>query len=109
MTQFLQGLSPSSIDAELVTLGLDPSTEARELELVLEYLYACLTSQKHFEFVQAIMNRFLKTHGTTLAQYPRLLAMCAKLNRAQQRTWGRLEQAFHANLALVSHLAQIQV
>jgi hypothetical protein len=109
VTAFLQGLSPAAIDGELGSLGLDPSTESREFELLLEYFLASVETQKNFEFVQAIINRFLKTHGTAIAQYPNLLTLCGTLKSVQQRTWGRLEQSFHANLALVAHLAQIQL
>lgn len=109
VTNFLTSLSPSAIDGEIGSLGLDPSTEDRELTLVLEYLLAALETQKHFEFVQSIMNRVLKVHGSTIVQYKHMLELCQQLNQVQKRTWGRLEDAFQANIALVSHMAQIQL
>ena len=109
VTTYLQGLSPSAIDGEVSALGLDPSREPLEFRLVLEYLLASLETHKNFEFVQAILNRFLKVHGTSLATYPDLLQVCERISQVQKRVWTRLEQAFQANLALVSHLAQIQM
>jgi hypothetical protein len=106
---WLQTLSPPAIDAELASLGLDALAEERELRFVLEFFLAELEAQQHFEFVQALLQRFLKLHGSTLPQYPSLLALCAQLGVVQQRVWQRLEEAFQANLALVSHLAQIQL
>lgn len=109
MTTFLQSLSPAAIDSEVSALGLDPTSESVEFQLLLEYFLATLETQKNFEFVQAILNRFLKVHGSSVANYPPLLALCARLSEVQHRVWQRLEQSFQANLALVSHLAQIQL
>lgn len=109
MTTFFQGLSPAGIDGEIGSLGLDPSTEENEFQMLLEYFLASLETGKNFEFIQALMNRFLKIHGTSIVSYPNLLQLCATINNVQKRTWGRLEESFHANLALVAHLAQIQL
>ena len=109
VTTFLQSLSPAAIDSEVSALGLDPTSESVEFQLLLEYFLATLETQKNFEFVQAILNRFLKVHGSSVANYPPLLALCARLSEVQHRVWQRLEQSFQANLALVSHLAQIQL
>jgi len=109
VSAWLQGLSPPSIDAELAALGMDPLHEEAELRLVLEFFLAALESQQHFEFVQALLQRFLRLHGSSIVMHPTLLSLCEQVSRVQRRVWARLEEAFQANLALVSHLAQIQL
>jgi len=109
VSSYLHSLSPSSLDAELASLGLDPSSEEEELRSILEYLLAAVETGKHFEATQVIMNRVIKTHGTTIASYPALLRLCSTLHDIQRRVWGQLEEQFHANIALVTHLAQMQV
>lgn len=109
MSSYLQSLTPSAIDGELHALGLDPSSELHEFRLVLEYFLACLETRRGFELNQACINRFLKIHGSAIVQYKELLNLCATLHEVQTKAWATLETAFQTNLALVSHVAQIQM
>ena len=60
MTAYLRGLGPSHMDAELRLLAADALHEADDIALMLDYFAAQVHAHTNFEFLQAVLNLFLK-------------------------------------------------
>lgn len=108
MDTYLLSLSPSGIDAELRSLGMDlglDEGEDKSLEIMLEYLTDRVTLQKNFEFVQVISNVFLKAHGPELVENNATLERLAELKEAQRLIWTRMEESFHATQCFIEFLS----
>lgn len=69
-TDYLKGLSPSSLDMELRVLqliddepqNLEQRPELQSISLLLDYFIHELSCRNNFEFVQAVLKLFLKVY-----------------------------------------------
>ena len=69
-TDYLKGLSPSSLDMELRMLqiideeseGLEQRPELQSISSLLDYFIHELSFRNNFEFVQAVLKLFLKVY-----------------------------------------------
>jgi U3 small nucleolar RNA-associated protein 21 len=71
-TDYLKGLSPSSLDMELRVLqiiddeeseGLEQRPELQSISSLLDYFIHELSTRNNFEFVQAVLKLFLKVYN----------------------------------------------
>jgi hypothetical protein len=107
--QLLKGMGASSLDAALQEVGAHPAYEVEELAVVLDAFALALQRREDFEFVQAVMHRFLQLHGGTISSNEPLVARLRRLRRHQTRLWRRLESALHSTLCLLSHMSHVQM
>uniref|UniRef100_A0A7S2KGV1 WDR36/Utp21 C-terminal domain-containing protein n=1 Tax=Bigelowiella natans TaxID=227086 RepID=A0A7S2KGV1_BIGNA len=109
VTEFLRGLGPSAIDAEIRNLASDPNTERRDLAAALTYFEAEIKSLRNFEFINAILSLFLKVHHENIMSHKFTLRKKLKAVReVQKETWRAVERQFHYTLCMVNHLSGIQ-
>lgn len=75
-TDYIKGLSPSSLDLELRMLHIiddellqeaGERPELHHIELLLDYFIQEITRRSNFEFVQAVVRLFLKVYATLAA------------------------------------------
>lgn len=119
-TDYLKGLSPSSLDMELRLIQIveiddedeeDETSERDELpiiELLLDYLAHEVSCRNNFEFVQAVVRLFLKIHGETIRRRPQLQEKAKKLLEAQSCVWQRVDKSFQMARCVVGFLSNSQ-
>ncbi|XP_073525647.1 WD repeat-containing protein 36-like [Phyllobates terribilis] len=119
-TDYIKGLSPSSLDMELRLLQIveiddedddEPSGEGDELaviELLLDYMTHEVSCRNNFEFVQAVIRLFLRIHGETVRRRPQLQEKAKKLLEAQSRVWQRVDKSFQMARCVVGFLSNSQ-
>ncbi|GLD95882.1 hypothetical protein PINS_up004560 [Pythium insidiosum] len=108
---YLQTLSASAVDVELNTLCMgDFDEEGKALVgLFLEFLEVEMATRRHFQVLQAYLNRFLKLYEQLLVADAALLRRVDALCSVQQQQWEHLQQLLHNNLCLVQYFSKIQM
>ncbi|XP_024982989.1 U3 small nucleolar RNA-associated protein 21 homolog [Cynara cardunculus var. scolymus] len=116
-TDYLKGLSPSTLDVELRMLQIIDDDDEQEpenrpelliLELILEYLIHEISFRNNFEFIQAVIRLFLKIHGETIRRQSKLQAKAQKLLEAQSGVWQKLDGLFQSARCMVTFLSNSQ-
>lgn len=105
--QYLQALTPSQLDAEIRGLGLDFGFEEEELGLMIDYFTTALASRRSFEFLQALLNLFLKVHSEFISTSDTLAAKVQRLSQLHRGMWSQLHELFEHNLCIVNFFAKI--
>ncbi|GJQ99218.1 U3 small nucleolar RNA-associated protein 21 [Tanacetum coccineum] len=117
LTDYLKGLSPSTLDMELRMLQIIDDDDEQEpenrpelyiLELVLEYLIHEISFRNNFEFIQALIRLFLKIHGETIRRQSKLQVKAQKLLEAQSAVWQKLDGMFQSARCMVTFLSNSQ-
>lgn len=117
-TDYIKGLSPSSLDMELRMLQiiddeddqLDVSKkpELLSLEMLLDYFIQEISCRNNFEFIQAVVRLFLKIHGETVRCQSQLQEKRKKLLETQCEVWQRLDKLFQSARCMVAFLSNSQ-
>lgn len=100
LVDHLKAVTPSEVDAALRMMQIvdeDASSHPEELEeigLVMDFLLAELLLMKNFQFIQAILQVFLKIHADTIVSQELLKEKARCLWEQQRRTWQRLDNTF---------------
>ncbi|CAL5381850.1 unnamed protein product [Camellia sinensis] len=104
-TDYIKSLSPSTLDVELRMLQiiddddeqeLDKRPEFHSIELLLDYFIHEISCRNNFEFIQALIRLFLKIHGETIRQQPKLQDKAQKLLDIQRVVWQRVDRLFQS-------------
>jgi U3 small nucleolar RNA-associated protein 21 len=103
VASYLQTLSASAVDVELNTLCMgDFDDEGKTLlGLFLQFLEGEVATRRHFQVLQAYLNRFLKLYEQLVVANGDLLVRVESLCAVQHRQWDHLQQLLHNNLCLV--------
>lgn len=72
-----------------------------------EVLVSALDSCKDFDFVQALLNNFLKNHSDFIIEEPELAAMLCDINDKQQQKFSQMEELIQGNLCMTQYFAGI--
>ncbi|XP_002534411.2 U3 small nucleolar RNA-associated protein 21 homolog isoform X2 [Ricinus communis] len=116
-TDYIKGLSPSTLDLELRMLQiidddgqqeLEKRPEFLAIELLLDYFIHEISCRNNFEFVQAIIRLFLKIHGETIRCQSKLQDKARKLLDAQCAVWQRVDKLFQSTRCMVTFLSNSQ-
>ncbi|GJN38938.1 hypothetical protein PR202_gb28020 [Eleusine coracana subsp. coracana] len=116
-TDYLKGLSPSSLDMELRMLQIIDDDESENMEdkpelqsilLLLDYFIHELSCRNNFEFVQAVLKLFLKIHGETMRRYSVLQGKVKKLLEVQSLVWQKIDKMFQTARCMVTFLSNSQ-
>ncbi|KAG9439404.1 hypothetical protein H6P81_019569 [Aristolochia fimbriata] len=116
-TDYIKGLSPSTLDMELrmlqivdeeVLLEPEARPELKALELLLDYFIHEITCQNNFEFIQAVVRLFLKIHGETVRCQPSLQDKAKKLLEVQSSVWQKMDKMFQSTRCMVTFLSNAQ-
>uniref|UniRef100_A0A0D9WSJ9 WDR36/Utp21 C-terminal domain-containing protein n=1 Tax=Leersia perrieri TaxID=77586 RepID=A0A0D9WSJ9_9ORYZ len=116
-TDYLKGLSPSSLDMELRVLQLIDDDEPENMEqrpelhsilLLLDYFIHELSCRNNFEFVQAVLKLFLKIHGETIRRHSMLQEKVKKLLEVQSLVWQKIDKMFQSARCMVTFLSNSQ-
>lgn len=116
-TDYIKGLSPSSLDMELRMLqiidddeSLEPSNrpELLSLDMLLDYFIHEISCKNNFEFVQAVVRLFLKIHGETVRCQSQLQEKARKLLETQCAVWQRVDKLFQSARCMIAFLSNSQ-
>jgi U3 small nucleolar RNA-associated protein 21 len=116
-TDYLKGLSPSSLDMELRMLqiiddddseSVEDKPELQSILLLLDYFIHELSCRNNFEFVQAVLKLFLKIHGETMWRYSVLQGKVKKLLEVQSLVWQKIDKMFQSARCMVTFLSNSQ-
>ncbi|KAL0552091.1 hypothetical protein IC582_011187 [Cucumis melo] len=116
-TDYIKGLSPSTLDLELRMLQIIDDDDHQEpanrpelisLELLLDYFIHEITYRNNFEFVQALIRLFLKIHGETVRCQLTLQEKAKKLLDVQTSVWQGLDKLFQSSRCMITFLSNSQ-
>ncbi|GAB2278180.1 hypothetical protein Dimus_012874 [Dionaea muscipula] len=117
-TEYIKGLSPSSLDMELRMLQIiDADDDLEEhskkpelvwIELLLEYLIHEVSQRTNFEFIQALVRLFLKIHGETIRCKSHLQEKARRLLETQEEVWQRVDKLFQSSRCMLTFLSNSQ-
>ncbi|KDP45683.1 hypothetical protein JCGZ_17290 [Jatropha curcas] len=116
-TDYIKGLSPSTLDMELRMLqiideddqqDLEKRPEFVSIELLLDYFIHEISSRNNFEFIQAVIRLFLKIHGETIRCQSKLQDRARKLLETQCAVWQRVDKLFQSARCMVTFLSNSQ-
>lgn len=116
-TDYIKGLSPSTLDMELRMLQvidaealqvLEDRPELYSIGLLLDYFINELSLKNNFEFIQAVIRLFLKIHGETLRCQSKLQEKARRLLEVQSSVWQRIDKMFQSSRCMVTFLSNSQ-
>ncbi|KAL6603057.1 hypothetical protein ACP70R_043418 [Stipagrostis hirtigluma subsp. patula] len=115
-TDYLKGLSPSSLDMELRMLqiiddeseNMEERPELQSISLLLDYFIHELSCRNNFEFVQAVLKLFLKIHGETIRRHSTLQGKVKKLLEVQSFVWQKIDKMFQSARCMVTFISNSQ-
>lgn len=115
-TEYIKGLSPSSLDLELRVLqivdddeeSINQRAELPSIEILLDYFIHELSSKTNFEYIQAVIKLFLKIHGETIRRNSSLLEKALKLSEVQSLVWQKIDKMFQNSRCMVTFLSNSQ-
>ncbi|ONK70376.1 uncharacterized protein A4U43_C05F33080 [Asparagus officinalis] len=116
-TDYIKGLSPSTLDVELRVLqiiddedmqALDQRPELQTIGLLLDYFIHELSCKNNFEFIQAVIKLFLKIHGETVRMHLSLQEKARRLLEVQSLVWNRVDKMFQSARCMVTFLSNSQ-
>ncbi|KAJ0968681.1 hypothetical protein J5N97_021558 [Dioscorea zingiberensis] len=116
-TDYIKGLSPSTLDVELRMLliiddidleKLDQMPELHSIALLLDYFIHEVSNMSNYEFVQAVIRLFLKIHGESVRRQSVLQEKAKKLLEVQSLVWQRIDKMFQGARCMVTFLSNSQ-
>ncbi|XP_019447943.1 PREDICTED: WD repeat-containing protein 36 [Lupinus angustifolius] len=117
-TDYIKGLSPSTLDMELRMFQIIDDDDEQEVEKMpelvtieqfLDYFIHELSYRNNFEFLQAVIRLFLKIHGETIRQQPHLQEKARRLLDIQSLVWKGVDKLFQSVRCVVSFLSNSQI
>ena len=100
LVDHLKSISPSEVDASLRMMQIvdeDASAHPEELQeigMLMDFLLAELTMMQNFQFIQALLQVFLKIHADIIVSQDELKEKARRLWEEQRKTWQRLDNTF---------------
>ncbi|XP_051123637.1 U3 small nucleolar RNA-associated protein 21 homolog isoform X2 [Andrographis paniculata] len=116
-TDYVKGLSASSLDMELRMLQIVDDDDSQEpsnrpelqfIELLLDYFIQEISFKNNFEFLQAMIRLFLKIHGESVRRQPVLQQKACKLLEIQSTVWQSIDYLFQSTRCMVTFLSNSQ-
>ncbi|KAJ4968592.1 hypothetical protein NE237_015293 [Protea cynaroides] len=117
-TDYIKGLSPSTLDMELRILQIIDDEDLQEpekrpelysIELLLDYFIHEISYRKDYEFIQAVIRLFLKIHGETVRRQSKLQDKAKKLLEVQSSVWQRMDKMFQSARCMLTFLSNSQL
>ncbi|CAM6100981.1 unnamed protein product [Calypogeia fissa] len=118
----VKGMTPSALDAELRILQIidddddehDDDNESQSKELLdiarlMDFFTHQMAANTDFEFLQAVVQLFLKIHGQTIIRNSLLQEKAKKLLELQGFSWQRLDTTFQKIRCTVAFLCNSQL
>ncbi|KAF6153344.1 hypothetical protein GIB67_003534 [Kingdonia uniflora] len=116
-TNYIQSLSPSTLDMELRMLQIIDDEDQQEpekrpelvyIELLMDYFTYEVSCRNNFEFIQAVIRLFLKIHGETVRRQSKLQDKARELLEIQSSVWQRIDKLFQSSRCMVTFLSNSQ-
>ncbi|KAL8542233.1 hypothetical protein ACS0TY_003195 [Phlomoides rotata] len=123
-TEYVKGLSPSTLDMELRILqiidddeddddnnkeqGTRKRPELHFIELLLDYFIQEISYRNNFELIQALIRLFLKIHGESVRRQHVLQEKAQKLLQIQSAVWQKTDKLFQSTRCMVAFLSNSQ-
>ncbi|XP_043694256.1 WD repeat-containing protein 36 [Telopea speciosissima] len=117
-TDYIKGLSPSTLDLELRMLQIiddedqqepEKRSELYSIELLLDYFIHEISCRKDYEFIQAVIRLFLKIHGETVRRQSKLQDKAEKLLEVHSSVWQTLDKMFQNASCMLTFLSNSQL
>jgi len=99
----LKSMGPSSIDAEIRSLGPSAGGDIKLLELFMLFIERQIGLRRDFEFTEALLGLFLKLHGPTIAENPELTEIAARLLQEHTAAWSNIQDLLNQCACLISY------
>ncbi|CAG5046600.1 unnamed protein product [Parnassius apollo] len=100
----LKSLSPSIIEAEIISMAVDAGGSIEVMRHFLVMLETMLKSNRDFELAQSYLSLFLKTHTKTISQNEDLRNTLESVEESAAQTWSRLQSHLFYNICVVKAL-----
>lgn len=100
----LKTMSPSGIDFEINSLGLEAQGSLELLDKFMSLIEYMLSSNRDFELAQSYLGLFLKVHGKTILEQEVLYEHLKHIKYLQTRGWDGLENDIMFCLSAISVL-----
>jgi len=100
----LTNMTPSNIDFEVRQLTFAP-----QIKPLFDFIEFGLQEHLCFELLQALLNVTLKIHSEEITSNSELSKQSMRIQSLQSEVWERLENMFHYNQCLISHLSGLQI
>ena len=116
---YLKSLSPSGVELEFLTLAnfefgdADPNDNVSNTHLLtnvqitkmLRHFSAAIKTMSDFDFLQALLNNFLKNHAETLMSDAQLSEALRDVSRQLKDKYADLERLFDSNVSMTGYFA----
>ncbi|XP_010263396.1 PREDICTED: WD repeat-containing protein 36 [Nelumbo nucifera] len=116
-TDYIKGVSPSTLDMELRMLQIIDDEDQQEpekrpelffIELLLDYFIYEISRGDNYDFIQALLRLFLKIHGETVRRQVKLQDKARKLLEVHSPTWQRMDKMFQSARCMITFLSNSQ-
>ena len=103
---YLKTLSPSGIELEFISLAsFDFKEESNHLELMLNTFLKLVETNSDCDFVQALLNNFLKNHHELITESESLTKIMLQIKESLTQNFEKLEVLMHTNLCMTQYFA----
>lgn len=99
-----KSLSPATIEAEIVSMGLDAGGSIEVMKQFLTMLECMIKTNKDFELAQSYLSLFLKTHTKAISQSQELKNVLVCVEEASAQAWTRLQNLLLYDICAVKAL-----
>ncbi|KAJ7356169.1 WD repeat-containing protein 36 [Desmophyllum pertusum] len=103
LLELLKTMGPSSIDAEIRSLGPSAGGDVKLLELFMLFIEHQLASRRDFELTEAFLGLFLKLHGPMIAEHAELKQIAARLLQEHSEAWSNIQDLLNQCSCLISY------
>ncbi|XP_045767748.1 WD repeat-containing protein 36 [Maniola jurtina] len=100
----LKILSPSSIEAEVVSMAPDVGGSIDVMNQFLKMIDVLLKSNKDFELAQSYLSLFLKVHTKTISENEELRKTLESVEESATQAWSKLQSHLLYNICVVKAL-----
>jgi len=100
---YLKSLGPSAIDFEFRSIGMSENCDQHIA--VLEMIYNAFQTNRDYEFLESLLNLYLKIHSDVIvANSEILIPILTKIKEVQSNKWDLLRDLFNSNFCLIKFL-----
>lgn len=100
----LKTLSPSHIEAEVISLSPDAGGSIELMKQFISMVNVMFKSKKDFELAQSYFSLFLKTHTKLISENTDLRDMLESIEDCTTKAWSKLENYLMYNICIVKAL-----
>ncbi|XP_074612173.1 WD repeat-containing protein 36-like [Acropora palmata] len=100
----LKSMGPSSIDAEIRSLGPEAGGDLQLLQLFMLFIEHQLGTRRDFELTEAMLGLLLKLHGGVIAENPELALIAKRLQQEHTAAWSNIQDLLNQCSCLIGYL-----